>query len=218
MREIQKRGQAGAPLYLGMKYEIIDENDARSILEMKNNVPISLADIDDLGLSDTLVKLAKGRGTANPEKVNLYYHLMAAVAFKAADEVNDKTDFSKAAADILNNGALVQMYTKAKEGKDQWTLSEFDTVYPGDSIKGVYLSASKTYYSTGIKGNYTFKIDKGQGKPKDEPSLEGPGREKRTSSEKDFAKKADDIALGRNRDTVLDKTPDTMGNVGRKKR
>ena len=218
MREIQKRGQAGAPLYLGMKYEIIDENDARSILEMKNNVPISLADIDDLGLSDTLVKLAKGRGTNNPEKVNLYYHLMAAVAFKAADEVNEKTDFSKAAADILNNGALVQMYTKAKEGKDQWTLSEFDTVYPGDSIKGVYLSASKTYYSTGIKGNYTFKIDKGQGKPKDEPSLEGPGREKRTSSEKDFAKKADDIALGRNRNTVLDKTPDAMGNVGRKKR
>jgi len=159
MREIQKRGQAGAPLYLGMKY-----------------------------------------------------------AFKAADEVNDKTDFSKAAADILNNGALVQVYTKAKESKGQWTLSEFDTVYPGDSIKGVYLSASKTYYSTGIKGNYTFKIDKGQGKPKDEPAAEGPGREKRTSSEKDFAKKAADIALGKNRDTALDKTPNTMGGVGRKKR
>lgn len=218
MREIQKRGQAGAPLYLGMKYDIIDENDARKILEMKNEAPINLSDIDELGLSDNLVKLAKGRGTANTEKVNLYYHLMAAVAFKAADEVNDKTDFSKAAADILNNGALVQVYTKAKEGKGQWTLSEFDTVYPGDSIKGVYLSASKTYYSTGIKGNYTFKIDKGQGKPKDEPAAEGPGREKRTSSEKGFAKKAADIALGKNRDTVLDKTPNTMGGVGRKKR
>jgi hypothetical protein len=218
MREIQKRGQAGAPLYLGMKYDIIDENDARSILEMKNKAPVSLADIDELGLSDNLVTLAKGRGTANTEKVNLYYHLMAAVAFKAADEVNDKTDFSKAAADILNNGALVQVYTKAKESKGQWTLSEFDTVYPGDSIKGVYLSASKTYYSTGIKGNYTFKIDKGQGKPKDEPAAEGPGREKRTSSEKDFAKKAADIALGKNRDTALDKTPNTMGGVGRKKR
>jgi hypothetical protein len=218
MREIQKRGQAGAPLYLGMKYDIIDENDARKILEMKNEAPINLSDIDELGLSDNLVKLAKGRGTANTEKVNLYYHLMAAVAFKAADEVNDKTDFSKAAADILNNGALVQVYTKAKEGKGQWTLSEFNTVYPGDSIKGVYLSASKTYYSTGIKGNYTFKIDKGQGKPKEEPNVDGPGREKRAPSEKEFAKKAADIALGRNRDTVLDKTPNSMGNVGRKKR
>ena len=148
----------------------------------------------------------------------MYYHLMAAVAFKAADEVNDKTDFSKAAADILNNGALVQMYTKAKEGKGQWTLGEFDTVYPGDSIKGVYLSASKTYYSTGIKGNYTFKIDKGQGKPKDEPAAEGPGREKRTSSEKDFVKKASDIALGKAKNTAFDKEPNSMGNVGRKKR
>lgn len=218
LREIQKRGQAGAPLYLGMKYDIIDENDARSILEMKNKAPVNLADIDELGLSDTLVKLAKGRGTANTEKVNMYYHLMAAVAFKAADEVNEQTDFSKAAADILNNGALVQVYTKAKESKGQWTLSEFDTVYPGDSIKGVYLSASKTYYSTGIKGNYTFKIDKGQGKPKDEPAIEGPGREKRTSSEKDFAKKASDIALGKAKNTAFDKTPNSMGNVGRKKR
>jgi hypothetical protein len=218
LREIQKRGQAGAPLYLGMKYDIIDENDARSILEMKNKAPVSLSDIDDLGLSDTRVKLAKGRGTANPEKVSMYYHLMAAVAFKAADEVNDQTDFSSAAADILNNGALVQMYTKAKESKGQWTLGEFDTVYPGDSIKGVYLSASKTYYSTGIKGNYTFKIDKGQGKPKDEPSTDVPGREKRTPTEKDFAKKAADIALGKNRDTAIDKTPNSMGNVGRKKR
>lgn len=218
MREIQKRGQAGAPLYLGMKYDIIDEDDARSILEMKNNAPISLTDIDNLGLSDNLVRLAKGRGTTNTEKVNLYYHLMAAVAFKAADEVNDKTDFSKAAADILNNGALVQVYTKAKEGKGQWTLSEFNTVYPGDSIKGVYLSAGKTYYSTGIKGNYTFKIDKGQGKPKDEPVSAGPGRAKRTPTEKEFVDKAADIALGRNRSNVVDKTPSSMGNVGRKKR
>lgn len=218
MREIQKRGQAGAPLYLGMKYDIIDENDARSILEMKTRPPINLADIDDMELSPTLVKLAKERGTNNPEKLNLYYHLMAAVAFKAADEVNDKTDFSKAAADILNNGALVQVYTKAKESKGQWTLNEFDTVYPGDSIKGVYLSASKTYYSTGIKGNYTFKIDKGQGKPKDEPAIEGPGREKRTSSEKEFAKKADDIALGKTKNPAFDKTPNSMGSVGRKKR
>ena len=162
--------------------------------------------------------MAKGRGTDNPEKVNLYYHLIAAVAHKAAEEVNDKTDFSKAAADILNNGALVQVYTKAKEGKGQWTLSEFDTVYPGDSIKGVYLSAGKTYYSTGIKGNYTFKIDKGQGKPKDEASSQGPGREKRTSTEKDFVDKAADIALGRNRAKITDKTPNSMGNVGRAKR
>lgn len=218
LREIQKRGQAGAPLYLGVKYDIIDEDDARTIMNMKNDAPISLSNIDEMDLSPTLVKLAKDRGTNNPEKVNLYYHLIAAVAHIAAEEVNDKTDFSKAAADILNNGALVQVYTKAKEGKGQWTLSEFDTVYPGDSIKGVYLSAGKTYYSTGIKGNYTFKIDKGQGKPKDESNAEGPGREKRIQPNKDFAKKAADIALGKTKNSAFDKKPNNMGGVGREKR
>lgn len=217
MREIQKKGQAGAPLYLGVKYDIIDEEDARQIQELKKSGPVPIDRIDTLGLTDNLVRLAKSRKTDNPESVNLYYHLIAAVAHKAAEEVNDKTDFSKAAADILNNGALVQVYTKAKEKGGQWILEEFNTVYPGDSIKGVYLSAGKTYYSTGIKGNFTFKIDKGQGKPKEDDSEGTAGRSKRAPSEKEFAKKAGDIALGRG-NAAFDKTPATMGGVGRKKR
>ncbi len=218
LREVQKQGQAGAPLYLGMKYGIIDQEDADFIRAMKKLGPTSTDKFDELGMSDNLVKLAKTRKTDNPDSVNLYYHLMAAVAHKAAEEVNDKTDFSKAAADILNNGALVQVYTKAKDKAGQWTLDEFNTVYPGDSIKGVYLSAGKTYYSTGIKGNYTFKIDKGDGKAKDteeQPSLDL-GREKRQPSEKDFTNKAADIALGRNKPKIDRNVP--TGNVGRAKR
>ena len=217
MREIQKRGQAGSPLYLGVKYDIIDEEDAQTIQQLKKSGPVSMEAIGNLGLSDNLVKLAKSRKTDNPDNVSLYYHLIAAVAHKAAEEVNDKTDFSKAAADILNNGALVQVYTKAKESKGQWTLDEFNTVYPGDSIKGVYLSAGKTYYSTGIKGNFTFKIDKGQGKPKEDDSSEaGLGRVKRSPTEKEFTKGAADIATGRNK--ALDNRTSSMGGVGRKKR
>jgi hypothetical protein len=214
LREVQKQGQAGAPLYLGIKYDIIDEQDAEAIRSFKKTGPVQLDKIDQLDISKNLVKLARGRNTDNPENVNLYYHLMAAVAHKAAEEVNDKTDFSKAAADILNNGALVQVYTKAKEKSGSWTLDEFETVYPGDSIKGVYLSAGKTYYSTGIKGNYTFKIDKGQGKPKD---VEQPSFDLDTPkpTEKDFNKTAADIALGRSKRKI--EKPVT-GNVGRAKR
>lgn len=215
LREIQKQGQAGAPLYLGIKYDIIDPEDAEFIRAMKKLGPTSVDKFDELGMSDNLIKLAKSRKTDNPDSVNLYYHLMAAVAHKAAEEVNDKTDFSKAAADILNNGALVQVYTKAKEKNGQWTLDEFNTVYPGDSIKGVYLSAGKTYYSTGIKGNFTFKIDKGQGKPTDTDTGADIGRTKRVPSEKDFAKKAADIAMGRTRTEPKSKE---TGNVGRQKR
>ena len=182
LREIQSAGQAGAPLMLGVRYGIISPDDADMISAFKKLSPVSLDNIDQLGLSDNLVKLAQGRNTDDPDNVNLYYHLMAAVAHKAAEQVNEKTKFSKAAAEILNNGALVQMYTKASEGKGKWTLQEFNTVYPGESIKGVYLSAGKTYYSTGIKGNYTFKIDKGSGTPKDDEQNTGVSRPKREKS------------------------------------
>lgn len=214
IKEIQRHGQYGAPLYLGIKYDIIDEEDADIIKELKHSKPVNIDKIDNMMLSDNLKKLAKERKTENPDKVNLYFHLLAAVAHKAADEVNEHTDFNKAAADILNNGALVQVYTKAKEKQGKWVLEGFDTIYPGKNIKGVYLSAAKTYYSTGIKGNYTFKIDKGDSKPgKDELSDKGVGREKR--SEKKTSNIMRDLALGRNR--VLPKDKDT-GNVGREKR
>lgn len=168
IKEIKNKGQAGSPLYLGIKFGVINAADAQQIVDWKKLGPINMDNISKVGLSKNLEKLAKERSTDNPNNVNLYYHLIAAVAHKAIIEVNEKTDFPKAAADILNNGALVQVYTKATQGKEKWTLKEFDTVYPGESIKGVYLSASKTYYSTGIKGNFTFRISKDGSKPKDE--------------------------------------------------
>lgn len=211
LREIQQAGQAGAPLLLGVRYNIITPEDADMIRTFKKLGPVSMDNLNQLGLSKNLLELAKSRKTDNPDNVNLYYHLMAAVAHKAAEEVNDKTGFSSAAADILNNGALIQVYTKASESKGEWTLQEFDTVYPGESIKGVYLSAGKTYYSTGIKGNYTFKIDKGSGKPKDDEETAAA-----VSAEPDeLASKASSIVNPKRREP---KEPKPVGDVGRKKR
>jgi len=212
MREIQKKGQALAPIYLGLKYDIIDREDAEIIKLLKDMRPQPMSQIEDMGLTKNLIKLAKSRKPDNPENVSFYYHLIAVIAHKAAEEVNNNTDFSKAAATILNNGALVQVYTKAKESKGTWTLDEFNTVYPGNSIRGIYLSASKTYYSTGIKGNFTFKIDRGEGTPKDD-GYKGEIRSKRVPTDKEFEKKAGDIALGREK--PKERIPSKMGDVGR---
>jgi hypothetical protein len=214
MREIQAQGQVKAPLYLGVKYDIITQDEANTILNLRNSKPINLNDIDKMNLGDNLTKLAKGRDTDNPQSVNLFYHLLASVATLAAIEVNDKSDFSKAASDILNNGALVQVYTKAKQGKDEWVLESFDTVYPGESIKGVYLSASKNYFSTGIKGNFTFKIDRGTGKPKED------NKEKSAAPAKkdvDLAKAAKSIAQGTSQPISMKPKKSAVG-VGREKR
>lgn len=213
MQEIQKQGQYKAPLYLGVKYGVISQDEADKILSLRNSKPINLKDIKKYNLGKNLEKLALGRETDNTESVNLFYHLLASVAHLAAIEVNEKTNFSSAASDILNNGALVQVYTKAKQSKDEWVLESFDTVYPGKSIKGVYLSAGKTYYSTGVKGNYTFRIDRGSGKSKEDN--EDPTT-KSVEPEVDLAKAAKDITRGR-RAPIKDKPKSTTG-IGREKR
>ena len=216
LRDMQAAGQAGAPLLLGVKYGIIDDADANTIKALKNTPPINLNTIDRLKISNNLKKLAKERTTKNPEQVNLYYHLMAAVAHKAAEQVNEQTNFSKAAADILNNGALVQVYTKAKEGKTSWILQAFETVYPGDTIKGVYLSASKNYSSTDIKGNFTFKIDKGTGVSKDDANVDvgTPA----ASADVSLATAAADIVNGRRPSSGDESEPEAQVGVGRNKR
>lgn len=163
IREVQSQGQINAPLWLGVKYDVISQDEAQQILNLRKLPPVNLENIDQLKLSDNLKKLARERKTDTPEKTNLFYHLLAAVAFEAAQQVNSKTDFSKAATEILNNSALVQVYTTMRDSKDTWTLEPFKTVFPGKSIKGVDLSASKNYFSTGVKGNFTFKIDRGAG-------------------------------------------------------
>jgi hypothetical protein len=151
-------GQAGAPLELGVKFGIIGEKDVNDIRKAKD-LP-ELYPLNDVGyfFSPKVMKLANAREPNDPQRVNLYFHVMAAVAHKVADYVNDKTNFSEAASEILNNGALVQVYTDASENGDTWTLKKFTTVWPSSTVTGVRFSAQKTYYSTGIKGNFTFKI------------------------------------------------------------
>lgn len=213
LTNIKNYGQAGSPLYLATKYNIISEKEANQVNELKTQGAMNLDDLDSVNISPRLKKLARSRTTNNPQNVSLYYHLLAAIAFKAADEVNEKTNFSKAAADILNNGALVQVYTKATESKDSWTLEEFATVYPGKSIKGVYLSADKTYYSTGIKGNFTFEIDRGKGTPNAEEEQE---KTTKAKPKVDLAKAAQSIT---DKKSVATKVSDReVGNVGREKR
>lgn len=176
INDVKQGGQSGAPLMLGVRFGIIDEEDANTIRSFKNMPPMPLEKGKLLG-SKKLQALISGRNTDKPESVNLYFHSIAAVAHKVAEHVNAHTNFGQAASEILNNGALIQVYTKATEKGDQWTLVDFNTKWPSDTVTGVSFSASKNYFSTGIKGNFTFKILRNGAKDVDderssEPALE----------------------------------------------
>ena len=157
IHSMARYGQTGAPLVLGVQYKIIEQSDADQIMDFKK-LPLQTFKNGLHFLSPRLTKLYKERNTDNPDSINLHFHCLAAVAHKVADYINKNTNFSAAAGEILNNGALVQVYTKATESAGTWTLDSFNTVWPSKTITGVVLSASKTYYSTGVKGNFTFKI------------------------------------------------------------
>jgi hypothetical protein len=217
INDVKSAGQAGAPLMLGIKYGIIDEADAEFIKSLKKFIPVPLTSLKDVNVqgmepSKNIIKLANNRTTKNPNSVALYYHLMAAVAHEAADKVNKGTNFSQAASDILNNGALVQVYTNAKQSGDQWTLEGFKTVYPSKAVTGVVLSAGKNYSSTDIKGNFTFKILRNGAKAEmlDDEKIES-GKE---PTPPELATVAKDITEPR----VIGKQKPQTPNIGRSKR
>lgn len=219
IQEISKQGQVLAPLYLGQKYDIISAEDAETIKKLKNMPPINLENIDQMNISQNLKKLAKERETDDPENVNLFYHLIASVAHLSASEVNNRTDFSKAAADILNNGALIQVYTNMKQGDKEWEIKSFDTFYPGTSVKNVYLSAGKTYYSTDIKGNFTFKIDRtGKKEPEEDNKEETPVVSEPVNTQTQFAKTAAALTKGTDRVLRTISKEKNKKDIGRSKR
>jgi hypothetical protein len=88
---------------------------------------------------------------------------VASIAYTVANIINVKTNFSDAAADILNHSAFVQMYTEAKNDKKNGTfiITGFTSVWPSKLFTSVAFTATKSY-SSGMssKGSFNFDINK----------------------------------------------------------
>jgi hypothetical protein len=209
VNNIVSAGQSGAPLQLGVDYGIINENDALFIQSIKKMAPVPLQTISDIdvngkGPSKNLVNLALSRTTNTPNNVNLYFHCIAAVAHKVANYINKHTNFGRDAAMILNNSALLQVYSKVTFQGKQWKLNKFNTKWPGSAVTTVAIDAGKNYYSTGIKGNFTFIIDP---KKKDKEDIE---------SNSDLGSEEPKIDLAKSAEKIVNPTKSVLAT--RKKR
>jgi hypothetical protein len=100
-------------------------------------------------------------------------HMISAIAYRVADHVNKNTRFGEAASSILNNSALVQMYTDTSDSADAIAITQLTAVYPSQTVTGVLLDASKAYMSTQGKGNFTFEILKNGAQPTDVNPMDG---------------------------------------------
>ena len=180
---VKDKGYAEGPLTLAMNFGIISGKEADIVRSMKAN--------PNAQLTKNLKKMYDERAQgADQERIVPYYNMLAAVAFAVADYVNEETDFSDAATEILNNSALIQVYTTAKKEDGRIILQQFKSVYPSNVVAGVQFSPYKNYFSTGNKGNFTFKILSNGAKPDSDtaPSV--------ASTSKATAKKIDQAVDG----------------------
>jgi len=172
LETILKRGHFGAPLDIAEKYKLINSTEAEQVMNLKNLGPND--DIIGTGiLSKRLEGMYQARKARDMSRIIPIEHMIAAIAYKVADYVNKHTRFGQAASTILNNSALVQMWTQTTDTADTITITDLTAEYPSKTVTGVLLDASKAYMSTQGKGNFTFTILKNGAKPSDVNPMDG---------------------------------------------
>lgn len=136
---------------------IITPEEKNQIMAIRD-LPAGTEVIGTGKLSSKLEKMYQERKARNPSEIIPFLHIRASIANQVATWVNENTNFGQAAADILNWGAFIQAYTWADQKGTDILLKPFDVIWPSQAVTNVLLSAEKTFYSTGSKGNFVFKI------------------------------------------------------------
>lgn len=170
LNTIDKGNHDSGPLNLAVQFEIITPDEIPQVMSLKQYAGDKNFNIDRTALSENLKQLYKDRTAEDPSKIVPLNHLVSSIAYKVVNEINMQTNFSEAAADILNHSAFVQMYTEAKKTKDGQFVLEFNTVWPSKLFTEVTLEAQKSYSSTSSSGGkLVFNINK---EPKVVPNVE----------------------------------------------
>lgn len=187
--ETVTEGSTPGPLNMAVIAGIITPEEKAQILAIRD-VPPGEEVLGTGRLSDKLEDMYRGRKARDPDKVIPFFHIRASIANQVADYVNKNTNFSEAAAEILNWGAFIQLNTTGSTANGVIKLNPFDVIYPSKAITSVKLSADKTFYSTGSKGNFVFKIGLNGGTvPDDEDTV----AKVDTKPDVDLAKQRSDI-------------------------
>jgi hypothetical protein len=162
LKTIHNGDHNSGPLNLAVQFDIINKDEIPEVMSLKQYAGVKNFNIDDTDLSDNLKQIYKDRTADDLSKVVPLNHLVSSIAYKVCNEINMKTNFSDAAADILNHSAFVQMYTDATKSKDgQFIIQGFTTVWPSKLFTEVTLEAQKSYSSTSSSaGKLVFNINK----------------------------------------------------------
>jgi hypothetical protein len=150
-------GSTPGPLNMAVIAGIISPKEKNQIMAMRD-LPAGTDVVGTGRLSAKLERMYQERKARDPGEIIPFFHIRASIANQVADWVNENSNFGQAAAEILNWGAFIQVYTYADQKGSDIVLKPFNVVWPSTAVTDVLLSANKTFYSTGSKGNFVFKI------------------------------------------------------------
>jgi hypothetical protein len=165
---IEKSDAKVAPLLLAQKFGLIDENEVSTVMSLRSITSFEevAVNLDQWpGMTDNLKTIWRKRRAKNMADSVPFFHMVSGIAHTVAEYINKNTDFGRAASTILNNGALIQVYTNIKNIGGKIELFPFQTQYPSETITGVVIDAGTRYKSTAINGKFGFQILKNGAKP-----------------------------------------------------
>jgi len=165
---IEKSDAKFAPLLLAQRFGMINDEEISTVMSLRNQTSFEeiAVNLDKYpGMTDNLKAIWRRRRAKNMEDSIPFFHMVSGIAHTVAEHINKKTDFGRAASTILNNGALIQVYTNIKKMGEKLELFPFQTQYPSETITGVVIDAGTRYKSTAINGKFGFQILKNGAKP-----------------------------------------------------
>ena len=162
-----------APLEIATMAKIITPEEAMQVMGLKN-AKLGLGEDPSQFLSPKLMKWYNDHLADWKKPVVPIHAMMLIIAKKVVNYVNTETNFSSAASEILNNGALIQVNTQIKKAGDNFVFEGLQSHYPSQAVTGVLLSTEKAYWNTGAQGNMPFKILFNGAKPTKDDDVESP--------------------------------------------
>ena len=162
-----------APLEIATIAKIITPQEASDVMSLKN-AKLGLGEDPSNILDPKLIGWYNEHLAAWKKPVVPIHAMMLIIAKKVVNYVNTETNFSKAASEILNNGALIQVNTMIKKSGDNFVFEGLNSHYPSQAVTGVMLSTEKAYWNTGAQGNMPFKILFNGAKPTKDVDIDSP--------------------------------------------
>jgi hypothetical protein len=137
------------PLELAVLFNLITHDQGMNVMAMiknhqRENPPAWTA------------KWTKAFAPDTKKDWNYGYWVLAAIASKVAEIINDDPKFSEGCMAFLNHSSMMQLYTDAKKVGNDVHITGFRPLYPPNFDGIVVLDAGKGYYASGVNQKFVF--------------------------------------------------------------